>query len=61
MLVEVPTKQDREKLACWTSEVASGMLTLDGWQGMEWWERLENKIEVGHDLSSKSAWQGWAG
>jgi len=37
-----------ENLASWTYKVVSGMLTLGGWREMEWWQRLEYKMVVGH-------------
>ena len=29
-----------EKLAGWMCEVVSGMFTLGGWWGMNWWEKV---------------------
>ena len=43
--IKVPTKEDKIIMAGWTSEVVSGMLTLGGWQGMEWWAKVRVKNE----------------
>jgi len=29
-----------ENLAGWKCETVSGMFTLGGWQGMDWWEKV---------------------
>ena len=29
-----------KKLDGWTCEVVSGMFSLGGWQGMDWWEKV---------------------
>ena len=29
-----------EKLANWTCEVVPGILSLGGWRGMDWWEKV---------------------
>ena len=32
-------------MASWMSEVVSGMLTLSGWQEMEWWAKVRVQNE----------------
>ena len=29
-----------KKLNGWTGEVVSGIFSLDGWRGMDWWEKV---------------------
>jgi len=37
-----------KKFDGWTCEVVSGIFSLSGWQGMNWQERLQFKIVIGH-------------
>jgi len=48
-----------EKFGC---EVVSGMFTLGGWQGMDWWKKVIVQ-NCGRVLvkPKKSAWRGCAG